>query len=146
MKRLVKPFLYATAVMLVSVSCKKEEPNPLDDGIVSCAAGDLYDWVLITKFENEPADVSRSALLFKRGFNLGGGYSPDPLRYSILLCELSDDKVKGLEQTYIFTNEYMQNPRYLYRVWGRIFWARGISDFTGVPILRTQIDKVERIP
>ena len=146
MKRLFKPLLYAAAVLLMSVSCKKEEPNPLDDGVVSCATGDLYDWVLITKFENEPADVSRSALLFKRGFNVGGGYKPDLPQHSILLCGLSEDKVKDLEQTYIFTNEYMENPRYLYQVWGRIFWARGIGGFTGIPILRVQIDKVERTP
>ena len=143
---LARGLLYAAAVLLMSVSCRKEEPSPLDNGVVSCAAGDLYDWVLITKFENEPADVSRSALLFKRGFTVGGGYSPDSPQHSILLCGLSEDKVKDLEQTYIFTNEYMQNPRYLYRVWGRIFWARGIGGFTGLPVLAAQIDKVERIP
>ena len=27
-KRLVKPFLYATVVLLMSVSCKKEDPGP----------------------------------------------------------------------------------------------------------------------
>ncbi|AYQ34476.1 hypothetical protein DTQ70_20940 [Runella sp. SP2] len=130
----------------MSVSCKKEGPNPLDDGVVSCAAGDLYDWVLIAKLENEPADVGRGALLFKQGFTVGGGYKPDLPQHSILVCGLSDDKVKDLEQTYIFTNEYMQNPRYLYRVWGRIFWARGIGGFTGLPVLAAQIDKVEKIP
>lgn len=156
MKQILKQFLfplwglrgfYAAAVLLMSVSCKKEELNPLDDGVISCVAGDLYDWVLITKFENEPADVSGSALLFKRGFTIEGGkFNSDLPQHSILICELSDPKVKDLEQTYIFTNEYMQNPRYLYRIWGRMFWARGIINITGVPTLRAQIDKVEKNP
>ena len=145
MKRQWKLCFYVAAVLCMSVSCKKEVPDPKDDGAISCGqGGPLEDWVLVTKFENEPADLGPTALLFKRGFELGNEPYPFPQR-SILLCgELGVVKFTNLEYTYTPTNEYIANPRYVYRVWGRIFWARHLSNVTGSPIFRTQIDKIEK--
>jgi hypothetical protein len=127
------------------VSCKKELPDPNDDGAISCGQGyPLEDWVLVTKFENEPADLGPTALLFKRSFMVEN-YQPSFPENSVLLCgEIGEAKFKNLEYTYIFTQEYLKKPRYAYRVWGRIFWARHIVTFTGTPILFAQVDKIEK--
>ena len=145
MKKQLKPWLYLAVVLLMSVSCKKEVPDPLDDGAISCGAGlPLEDWVLVTKFENEPADLGPTALLFKRGFMLGNEPYPFPQK-SILICgELGVAKLTNLEYTYVPTQEYIENPRYMYRVWGRIFWARHLYNITGSPIFFTQIDRIEK--
>ena len=143
MKRQWKLCFYVAAVLGMSVSCKKEAPDPNDDGAVSCGSFS-EDWVLVTKFENEPADLGPTALLFKRGFMVDN-YRPSLPQMSIMLCgEIGEAKFQNLEYTYIFTNEYIANPRYVYRVWGRIFWARDVINITGLPILLAQIDKIEK--
>ena len=145
MKRQWKLCFYVAAVLCMSVSCKKEVPDPKDDGAISCGQGDpLEDWVLVTKFENEPADLGPTALLFKRSFMVDN-YQPSLQQNSVSLCgEMGKAKFQNLEYTYVFTNEYIANPRYVYRTWGRIFWARHISTFTGLPLLFAQVDKIEK--
>ena len=80
MKRLIKPFLYATVVMLMSVSCKKEEPNlDCNDG-TCCGSVQAGRFKFIQQVENAPADFSRNG-----GFN----FSPEantPMR-DIIVCD-----------------------------------------------------------
>jgi hypothetical protein len=144
MKKLkLKQWLYMAGLLCMSVSCKEKLTGCDLDALCCDTADSGYGFVLVTKFENAPADYGNSALFFKNGFTvkeLKMKYS----QQSIPLCEHPDNiiKIKGLPTTTNY-NDYANTP-YKYRVWGRIFWAKDVSNITGLPVLRSQIDRIEK--
>ena len=128
----------------MSVSCK-EKLTGCDLDVSCCDTSDSSaDYVLIAKLENAPADYGNGALFFKNGFIVKELKIKYPQR-SVPLCEHPDNilKIKGLSATTNY-NDYANTP-YKYRVWGRVFWARGYASTTGIAILRSQIDRIEKI-
>ncbi|HAK76254.1 MAG TPA: hypothetical protein DCM71_04940, partial [Runella sp.] len=87
MKRLVKPFLYATVVLLMSVSCKKEEP--CYDG--SCCGPSPQKLVFVRSLDNVKADVQQPAGLLIENFGYAG--------FCVLQSNLP--YIQDLESTYI---------------------------------------------
>ena len=166
MKQKLKKWLYVftlwgikgALLLCMSVSCKKEPaPEEIPDFSSdpcytgSCCIDDHNapsdDYIMIAKFENEPADRDRSTLVFKRGFQTFK-QQPDFPQHGIIICwnDINQKKVQGLENTLVVDGEGgWKNTPYKYRVWGRILWARHIIGFTGLPWLVVQIDKIEKI-
>ena len=119
-KQKLKPFIYAAAVLCMSLSCKKEPiPEPdysCNDG--TCCGLPGAEYVYIGKFENEPVTLSNSGLPgigFKNPVSKrGGGF----------ICDISYDKIKNLEITWDpFTKPVAE---YKYRASGKIFYDKNI--------------------
>ncbi|MBB3840865.1 hypothetical protein FHS57_004886 [Runella defluvii] len=121
MKRLVKPFLYATAVMLVSVSCEKKDPT-------SCGSSD-NKFRYIKSIKNARADLYQSA-----GFVIEG----EGTRF---ICPSQLEKFSTYENTYILN----QPQPFKYRIWGRAFNCDSCPTLVAGPSPFIVIDKIEKI-
>lgn len=128
MKRLLKPLLYAAAVLLMSVSCKKEDP--CDGG--SCCGAPSQKLVFIRSLDNVKADVQQPAGLLIENFGYAG------------FCVLQSDLpyIKDLESTYIDG----QPQLFKYRVWGKVFECINCPVIAvGMHVYYVQIDKIELV-
>ena len=117
MKKQLKPWLYVAAVLGMSVSCKKEVPDPSCNNGTCCGTYVGTRYKFIKNIENEPADYTASTL---SGFNFKNPIvtsSGDVFR--VPLCDLSVSTMRdmNLKRTY-FPG---QVPTYRYRVWGKIY-------------------------
>ena len=128
MKRLVKPFLYATVVMLMSVSCERKDP--CDDG--SCCGSPGQKLSYIKTVENARADVGFSGLIIE---NVEG----EPL-----ICYQQQSLYDGkLQQSYNF---YTGNPQpFKYRVWGRLYSCDSCPSAVIGTLKYFHIDKIEKV-
>ena len=139
MKRLIKPFLYATVVMLMSVSCKKEEPNlDCNDG-TCCGSVQAGRFKFIQQVENAPADF----------WTTGGGgfhFSSNVLatRFASMgICDISAEKVKDLKHTSTLGTGV--TPPFKYRVWGKIYQVLDARVIIDIPIYMINVEKVEEV-
>ncbi|AYQ34478.1 hypothetical protein [Runella sp. SP2] len=126
MKRLVKPFLYATVVMLVSVSCERKAP--CDDG--TCCGPSPQKLAYVQSLVNAKADVGNDCLVIE---NIGTTW----------FCVLQQDGtlVQSLKQTYI---NGKPQP-FKYRVWGKIFDCVNCPvSQVGVRVQYIQVEKIEQ--
>ncbi len=128
MKRLVKPFLYATVVMLMSVSCERKDP--CDDG--SCCGPSPQKLVFIRSLDNVKADVQQPAGLLIENFGYAG--------FCVLQSNLP--YIQDLESTYIDGQ-----PRlFKYRVWGTVFECVSCPVIAvGMHVYYVQIHKIEKV-
>ena len=132
MKQVLKPFLYAAAVLLMSVSCKKE-PTPIDRFALRpeldcesangncCSTLPGIKYRFVTELKDELIYVSAiademfpyswgSGIITPTGQTLGG-----------FLCELGAEKLKGLSST-PFTGSQL-------RVSGKVYLNKGQTVF-----------------
>ncbi|MCA0230940.1 MAG: hypothetical protein LCH91_10790 [Bacteroidetes bacterium] len=134
MKRLIKPFLYATVVLLMSVSCERKDP--CDDG--SCCGSPSQKLSYIKTVDNARADVGFGGLIIE---NVEG----EPL-----ICYQQQSLYDGkLQQSYNF---YTGNPQpFKYRVWGRLYSCDSCDSCDSCPsaVIGTlkyfHIDKIEKV-
>ena len=138
MKQQWKFLLYTTAVLCMSMSCKKDPPltTIIDDGF--CTDGrccnDTYEFKLFKKIENVRADFD--AIGTNYGFAIEGvGSTP--------ICDLCVDKVKDLKVTFDSKN-YLKTP-YKYRVWGRVFVCTSCTSLRPEGTLFFYVEKVEEV-
>lgn len=126
MKQVLKPLLYAAAVLLMSVSCKKKDP--CDDGSCCGAPGQKLSY--IQTVENARADVWGAGLVIE---NVEGSPSFCHLQES-----LYDSK---LETTYIDR----QPQPFKYRVWGRLYSCDSCPTAVVGTLKYFYIDKIEKV-
>ncbi len=157
MKRLLKPLLYAAAVLLISVSCKKEtEPQiegfVCDDG--SCCNPEFVGmrYRHIRTLEGALAALSRGnvdiVLIFKdkiRDPKLDNTPLPtfgrDWVRI-ISICPVTEHLVKGLS-AYYYAHE--DSVEYNYRVWGKVYENVDARPFV-YPDFDFSLERIEKIP
>ena len=119
MKHVMKPLLYVAAVLLMSVSCKKEVPADFvfvprpeldcDDG--TCC-GELVGvrYQFITEFRDEPVSFGRESFVSVSFKNSIAGKPR-----SAIVCDLSLEMVKDWETTAAETHQYK------YRISGKLY-------------------------
>lgn len=155
MKRLIKPFLYATVVMLMSVSCKKEtEPQiegfVCDDG--SCCNPELVGmrYRHIRTLEGALAALScgnvNCSLIFKEKIK-DSKYDHIPIekggwQRKIPICPVTEHLVKGLKY-YYYAHE--DSVEYHYRVWGKVYENVDARCFL-YPCFDFSLERIEKIP
>ena len=131
MKKQWKPWLYIAAALCMSVSCRKEVPDPCNDG--SCCGA--YDQKLEYQmsFENARADV---------GF---GGLIIENVKGESLICFQQEGIYENqLQQSYDFRTG--QPQPFKYRVWGKIFNCNNCpTNRSGAIFTYVQIDKIETV-
>jgi hypothetical protein len=128
MKRLLKPLLYAAALLLMSVGCNKKDP--CDDG--SCCGA--YDQKLsyVTTLENARADV------------WGAGGTGLVIENAIVtsFCHQQQGLYEGkLETTYIDR----QPQPFKYRVWGKVYSCDSCPSAVIGTLKYVYIDKIEKV-
>ena len=156
-KQKLKPFIPICAwgtVLAFSISCKNAEPLSGCDLDASCCVpspeeAKIDGYTLLAKFENEPADLYElnNGLFFQNGFAVEG-QKPYLKQQSIPLCSHPENRAKAanLLPTVVFNNtNFYEDTPFAYRVWGKIFWLKNATGITGLPFLRCQIDRIEKI-
>ena len=136
MKKQLKPWLYVAAVLLMSVSCKKEVPNlDCDDG-TCCSTVKSNRFRFVQFIENAPADF------WARG---GGGFvfSPEVKvpEISISICEIHSTDLSGLKHTSTFGTN-LPAP-YKYRIWAKVYQALDARVIIDKPVYFLHIQKWE---
>ena len=128
MKRLLKPLLYAAAVLLMSVSCNKKDP--CEDG--SCCGAPDQKLSYLTTVENARADVWG-----------GMGLVIENLKNEApLFCPQQASLYEGkLETTYIDR----QPQPFKYRVWGKVYSCDSCPTANIGTIKVVYIDKIEKV-
>ena len=155
MKRLVKPFLYATVVMMMSVSCKKEGPPPFDDIVcydgTCCSPATKGRYRLARIVEGALAELScgnvNCSLIFKGKIT---DYKLDrfPIEQvagtrKISICPTTEHLVKGLPASFYANPDSVLN--YRYRVWGKAYENIDYLPFI-YPDFDFSLEKIEKIP
>ena len=143
MKKQLKPLLYVAVVLGMSVSCKKEVPDPSCNNGTCCGTYVGTRYKFIKNIENEPADYAPSATVpvfdFKNPIVTSSGDV-----FTISVCDLSIITMKdmNLKRTYF----PRQVPTYRYRVWGKIYENLDVTVF-GPPYHDFDffVEKVEEI-
>jgi hypothetical protein len=132
--------LYTAAVLLMSVSCNKEEPNlDCDDG-TCCGSVQAGRFKFIQQVENAPADFWSQG---GGGFYFNPNISITPTSSSISVCEISAEKVKNLKHTSTFGTN-LPAP-YKYRVWGKIYQVLDARVIIDIPVYMINVEKVEEV-
>ena len=146
----MKPLLYVAAVLLMSVSCKKEVPAEYvfiprpeldcDDG-TCCGELPGVRYQFITEFKDEPVSFGRGSFVTVSFKNSIAGKPR-----SAIVCDLSLDIVKDWEITTPapFTNETLQ---YKHRISGKLYDDKNVRPFCvdcGLPFM-VRIEKWEFI-
>lgn len=137
MKKQFKPWLYVAAVLLMSVSCKKEQtPDPPYEGFCkdgSCCTGPATVLKFSKKIENARADFNRI------GSNYG--FLIESIG-SVPVCDLCVDKVKDLEPTFFGDGRPVSHA---YRVWGLVFICTSCTSLGPYPPQQFYIERVKKV-
>ena len=122
LKQKLKPFIYAAAVLCMSISCKTNDPN-------ACGSGSKL--TCIANLKNVKADYTGAMFEVEK-------YG------AVSVCPTCEDKVIGmnLKPSYIAgTNVYK------YRMWGQIYRCDDcpVISINSPKVLLMYVDKVETI-
>lgn len=121
MKRLLKPLLYLTAVVLLSVSCGKKDP--------SACGPDNKHFRYIKTIKNVKADWGLSDYFVTES---GEGW---------LICPFQKEQFASYENTYV-----LGKPQpFKYRIWGRFLNCDACPVIAAGPVLHIVIDKIEKV-
>ena len=123
-------------MLLMSVSCKKEEPNlDCDDG-TCCGSIQAGRFKFIQHVENVPADFSING-----GFNFSS--EANTPRRDIIVCDINSFDVSNLKHTSTFGTNIP--PPYKYRVWGNIYQPLDARPLVDLPVYLINVEKVEEV-
>lgn len=134
-----KRILYFSAMLLMSMSCKKVPNFDCNDG--TCCSLDKHHYIFIQTISNEPVDAfvqnGSIGLFFKNPIQTTSG--PDSL---LSVCSLSLTQATKIKNTYIFGTSHP----YKYRVWGKVFQNADITTI-GPPyfLYLVLVERIEEI-
>ena len=135
-KQKLKPFIYAAAVLCMSLSCKKEDPC----GPASCCGAPDQKMRFIKNLENARADIGIAGDFIVEG--LKDEYTKQPS--SAGLCYLQEQSGTFAGQLKPTHDSKPNTPQtYKYRVWGTIYNCDSCPTFSISNVYYFKLTKIE---